>query len=161
MQLTLTFTEGGEIWLPDAEPSEVRAWIKDVATTLQALPVEEQRNFEVKHTFLHGMYMREMFIPKGSILVGKIHKLSCLNIVSMGDISVVTELGSARVKSGQTTQSPAGLQKLGYAHEDTVFINVFRTDETDLARIEDTIAFRDYEEFNRSNLCLYGSQVQA
>ncbi len=135
----------GLIVPPQGGPVEVRAWIRELTEKLLALPVAEKREFEVKHTFLNGMYMRELFIPKGSLLIGKIHKLPCLNVVSKGDISVLTESGSARVTAGYSVQSPAGIQKVGYAHEDTVFINVFRTDETDAATIEDAIAFDSYE----------------
>jgi hypothetical protein len=41
--------------------------------------------------------------------------------------------------------SQPGIQKVGYAHEDTVFINVFRTDETDPARVEQVVSFDSYE----------------
>lgn len=148
----------GEIVPVGATPAEVRAWLIGVTKKLLALPKAEQREFEVKHTFLDGIYMRELFIPKGSLLVGKVHRLPCLNVVSKGDISVVTESGSARVKAGYSVASPAGLQKLGYAHEDTVFVNVFRTDETDPEKIEDAIAFSDFAaaglEVNEVMLCL-------
>lgn len=135
----------GEIIAPSSDPQQVRAWIMATTKKLLSLPKGEQREFEVKHTIDNGLYMRELFIPKGSLLIGKIHKLPCLNIVSKGDISVITESGSARVKAGHTVASPAGLQKMGYAHEDTVFVNVFRTDETDLEKIEQLIAFDGFE----------------
>jgi len=135
----------GEIVAPSCDPLQVRAWIMAVTNKLLALPQGDQIEMEVKHTIDNGMYMRELFIPKGSFLVGKIHKVPCLNIVSKGDISVITETGSARVQAGYTVASPAGIQKMGYAHEDTVFINVFRTDETDLEKIEQLIAFDSYE----------------
>ena len=135
----------GEIVAPSCDPLHVRAWIMAVTNKLLALPQGDHLEMEVKHTIDNGMYMRELFIPKGSFLVGKIHKVPCLNIVSKGDISVITETGSARVQAGYTVASPAGIQKMGYAHEDTVFINVFRTDETDLEKIEQLIAFDSYE----------------
>ena len=142
----ITFDQStGEILPPSADPLEIRAWIMHLAKAMFSLPTADQRDFEVKHTFLDGMYIRELFIPKGSVLIGKIHKLPCVNIVSKGDISVLTETGSARVKAGYSVASPVGIQKLGYAHEDTVFVNVFRTDETDIAKIEDAVAFDSYE----------------
>lgn len=148
----------GEIVPVGSTPQELRAWLISVTRKLLALPKSEQREFDVRHTFLDGIYMRELFIPKGSLLVGKVHRLHCLNVVSKGDISVVTESGSARVKAGYSVASPAGLQKLGYAHEDTVFVNVFRTDETDPEKIEDVIAFSDFVaaglEANEVILCL-------
>jgi hypothetical protein len=139
----ISFNHGG------ADPAIVRARIRKLTTDLLALPSEDKREFEVKHTFLNGMYMRELFIPKGSLLVGKVHKLDCINIVSKGDISILTENGSARVTAGHSTVSPAGVQKVGFANEDTVFINVFRTDETDPERVEDVVAWDSYEAFDR------------
>lgn len=139
----LNFDHGG------LDPVVVRKRIQQLTADLLALAPNEKREFEVKHTFLNGMYMRELFIPKGSLLVGKIHKLDCLNIVSKGDISILTETGSARVSAGYSVVSPAGIQKVGYAHEDTVFVNVFRADETDVEKIEDVVAFSDYDEFER------------
>lgn len=134
----------GDIVVPDTEPAAVRAWIMNLTNTLLAMP-GEKREFHVEHSIQDGMYMRKLFIPKGSLIVGKIHKLSCLNVVAQGDISILTESGSARVRAGYTVASPAGIQKVGYAHEDTIFINVFRTDETDIQRIEDAIAWDSYE----------------
>lgn len=139
----ITFNHNG------VDPAIVRERIKKLTNDLLALPAGEKREFEVKHTFLNGMYMRELFIPKGSLLVGKIHKLECLNIVSKGDISILTETGSARVTAGYSVVSPPGLQKVGFAHEDTVFVNIFRTDETDVERIEDVVAWDSYESFER------------
>lgn len=136
--------DSGEIVVPDSNPAAVRAWIMKLTETLLAMP-GEKREFHVEHTIKDGMYMRKLFIPKGSLIIGKIHKLDCLNIVAQGDISVLTESGSARVRAGYTVVSPAGIQKVGYAHEDTVFINVFRTDEVDIDRIETAIAWDSYE----------------
>lgn len=101
----------------------------------------QQQNIEltVDHEFLNGMYQRKLFIPKGTMLIGKIHKVPCLNIVAAGDIDILTEFGFRRVRAGFTGISPAGIQKLGYAHEDTVFINVFRTDTVDLEALEEEL----------------------
>lgn len=99
----------------------------------------------VKHTFCNGMYMRELFIPKHTLLAGKLHKVTCLNICSSGDIDIATEHGSVRVGAGFTAASPAFTQKLGYAYEDTVWVNIFRTDETDIGKLERDLFFSDAE----------------
>lgn len=130
----------GELLCQFSDVQERRGWITRLGQVLESLP-GERRELEVKHSFLDGMYMRELFIPKGTLLVGKVHKLACMNMVSKGDISVLTETGSARVKAGYSVVSPAGIQKVGYAHEDTVFVNVFRTDETHPDLIEQAIAW--------------------
>ena len=137
----------GEFVLPNTDPLLVREYLMLVAKRLLAMP-GKKLELEVRHTFLEGMYQRELLIPKGTLLMGKIHKQACINIVSKGDIAVLTETGSARVKAGFSVVSPAGIQKLGYAHEDTIFVNVFRTDETDPGKIEDVIAWESYEAFD-------------
>ena len=142
--VALLDADTGLFVVPDTDPAKVRQWLKRVTQNLLAMP-GEARELEVKHTFQDGMYMRELHIPKGTLLVGKVHKLACMNLVTKGDISVVTELGSGRVQAGYSAPSPAGIQKLGFAHEDTVFVNVFRTDETDPEKIDQAIAWDSYE----------------
>lgn len=137
--------ETGEIVPPGRSPQEVRAWIATLAKAMLGDP-SGHRDFPLKHTFLDGMYVREIFIPKGTLLIGRVHKIDCVNIVSSGDISILTEHGSARVYAGYCAPSPAGIQKVGYAHEDTVFVNVFRTDETDLSKVEQIIAYEAPDE---------------
>lgn len=120
-------------------PAVMRQRIDDLVLALLDAP-GATADFPVEHTLADGMYMRKLLIPKGTLLAGKIHLKDCLNIVASGDISILTEYGSRRVGPGFTGVSYRGAQKIGYAHEDTVFINVFRTDLTDLAEIEAEIA---------------------
>ncbi len=106
-------------------------------------------------TLVDGLYTRTLFIPKGCELVGKIHRKPCVNIVAKGDITIMTESGHLRVQAGYTVTSPAGIQKIGYAHEDTIFINVFRTDVTELALIEDDLICENHDALSaEEKLCL-------
>jgi hypothetical protein len=104
-----------------------------------------QTSFDVDHIVGGGMYMRVMRIPKGQLLVGKIHRKACMNIVTKGDITLMTELGKKRVQAGFRALSKPGTMKVGFAHEDTEFINVFRTNETDIAKIEAEIACESHD----------------
>lgn len=151
-QEILTICKSGEAVLAHTgeDPLIVRAKILKLASDLIAMP-GEKLEFKVEHVFAKGMYLRKLFIPKGSILVGKIHRKECLNIVSKGDITVLTESGCARVTAGFTVVSPAGIQKVGYAHEDTEFINVFLTDEVDIEKLENEIACESFEALNIMN----------
>lgn len=132
--------------VPDKSPAAIRAQIRAWTKSLLSLPAGEQREFEVQHTLMDGVYTRTLFIPKDSMLVGKIHLKECVNIVAKGDISVLTETGMGRFKAGHVAVSGPGIQKVGYAHEDTVFINVFRTELTDIEKIEAEIATTEYAE---------------
>lgn len=147
-EFPIVIGESGEISFAyrHEDPLVVREKIKSLTETMLRLPKEERVELKVESTVCDGMYMRKLYIPKGILLVGKIHKKKCMNIVAAGEISILTESGSSRVKAGFTIVSPAGLQKVGIAHEDTIFINVFRTDETDIEKIESEIACESYDD---------------
>lgn len=125
--------------------------IREKLARLEAvLSAGETVELPVKHHFSRGVYARELFIPKGTVLVGKIHKFSQINIVSKGDISVLTEDGVKRVKAGATIVSEPGIKRAGYAHEDTVWTTIHGTHETDLDKLEDELiaaSFEDYDAF--------------
>lgn len=108
---------------------------------------DDHIEFDVKHSFAPGMYIREMFIPKGSVVVGKIHRGECVNVCPMGDIEIVTEAGDMHVVAPFTAVSAPGTQKIGFAREDTVWINIFRTDETDIEKLENELVYSDAEAF--------------
>lgn len=98
------------------------------------------------HRFTEGLYAREVLVPKGMLLVGKIHKHEHINIISKGDVSVLTEFGSERLAAPVTFISAPWTKRVVYAHEDTVWTVIHRTDETDLEKIEEAVIAKNYDE---------------
>lgn len=90
----------------------------------------------VTHHFAHGIYGREMFIPAGTMLTGKIHRYSTLNLLIQGEITVTTPEGVKRIAAPAVFVSPPGCKKVGFAHTDVRWVNVHPTRLTDLAAIE-------------------------
>ena len=90
----------------------------------------------VVHHFSKGVYARELHIPAGTTITGKIHKHVNLNILSKGEISVLTESGIERICAPFTVVSPPGTKRVAYAHTDCVWTTIHGTDETDLEKIE-------------------------
>lgn len=111
----------------------IREKVNDLEDHMRSLP---QVDLPVQHYFSKGVYARELFIPKGTVLTGKIHKYTNLNIMSMGDVSVLTEDGVQRVQAPFTIVSPPGTKRVAYAHEDTIWTTIHGTDETDIDKIE-------------------------
>ena len=100
------------------------------------------------HKFADGVYVREIFIPKGMLVVGKLHKHSHPNFLLKGDVTVITEgKGKERLKAPLSIISEAGTKRVVYAHEDTVWVTVHVTEETDLVKIEDHVIAKSYEEY--------------
>jgi hypothetical protein len=101
---------------------------------IRQLPAVEM---PVEHHFSQGVYARELHIPAGTVLTGKIHKHQNLNILSKGDISVFLEDGSVmRVQAPFTVVSPPGTRRAAFAHTDVVWTTIHGTDETDVDEIE-------------------------
>lgn len=99
-----------------------------------------QREVGVVHKFADGLYYREILIPKGHALTGRIHKQNDLNIVYYGDISVMTEHGTfLRIQGHASFPGKAGCKQFGVAHEDTLWATVHHTHLTDLDEIEDEL----------------------
>ena len=129
-------------------PVDIGASIRKQVTRFEDLMREATAvECPVTHHFAQGVYGRELFIPKGTVLTGKIHKFSQLNILSKGDISVLTETGVKRVQAPFSIVSPPGTKRIAYAHEDTVWITVHGTYETDVERIEEIFIAQSEEEF--------------
>lgn len=97
---------------------------------------EPQIEIKTTHYFAKGIYAREIFIPKGVLLTGKIHKTEHLNIVSQGKIAVVTEFGQKIIEAPCTLVSEPGTKRAGLALEDTVWTTIHGTNETDLEKLE-------------------------
>lgn len=99
--------------------------------------MQEQLELPVKHYFSRGMYGRELFIPAGSLIVGKIHKHEHLAIQAYGDMTIWSaQEGRARLQGYHMMASPPGMKRVGYAHSDSMWINVHATNETDLDALE-------------------------
>lgn len=96
----------------------------------------EQLPIDTHHHFAPGQYAREIVIPAGTLLTGKKHKTEHLNVVSKGDITVWTEDGMRRIKAPFTFVSKPGTKRVGLAHEETVWITIHATSETDLVKLE-------------------------
>ena len=112
-----------------------------------------QLSIKTKHYFSDGVYAREIYIPAGTLLTGKLHKFRQLNIVSLGDISVLLAGGIKRITAPYTVVSPPGTKRIAYAHVDTVWTTILRTDSDDLDEIEDHFIAKDeadYLEFCRT-----------
>lgn len=122
---------------------EVRELISRLEETLKD---GEQIEVPIQHHFSKGVYAREMSLPKGSIVVGKIHKFQSLNILSQGEVSVYSQDGYIRVKAPYTFVSSPGAKRVIVAHEDIVWTTIHGTDEKDVEKIEDEFIAKTYEE---------------
>jgi hypothetical protein len=107
----------------------------------------DQIHMPVEHRFINGMYVREITIPKGTILTGAVHKFDYVDIMLSGDIAVATPDGMKRLTGINIMAGPAGRKRAGYAYEDTRWLTVHKTDATTSEGIEDVITVRNMAQF--------------
>lgn len=112
----------------------------------------------LKHHFTDGIYSREIFIPAGELIVGKIHKHEHPNFLMSGTVLVFTESEGEQVITGPCFMiSPAGTKRTLYAETDLVWITVHSnpTNTTDLKVLEEEVIannFLEYDEFRSKEI---------
>jgi len=112
----------------------------------QALLSMPQADIPVTHTFCDGMYARAAFIQAGTAMSGYIHLQDNLQIMVSGDVTVVTEDVEQRLTGFNIMAGRAGIKRAGYAHADTIWVTILRTDLTDVGEIERSLVTNDYAE---------------
>lgn len=112
------------------------AMIQEFERRLLEMP---QVEIEPSHTFAEGLYARQITIPAGTAVTGKLHRTGHLNFLMSGEIEVWTEEGMRRLRGPQMIVSHPGTKRVGYAFTDTVWITVHATEETDIAAIENQL----------------------
>ena len=102
----------------------------------EALKLGPTLDLEVTHTFGGDVYARQLYIPKGVTVVGEIHRTENLNMLIKGEISVTTDDGVKRLKAPAVIVAQAGAKRVGYAHEDTIWVTLHATKERDIEKIK-------------------------
>ena len=93
----------------------------------------EQVLCPIRHYFTDGLYCREMFVPKGTILTSKLHRSEHPYIISMGCVSVVKKDDRGQDVLGDIMEAPyfgvtyKGTRRIIYAHEDTIWTTIHPT----------------------------------
>jgi len=111
--------------------------------------------FPLKHIFTPGIYAREITLPAGAVLVGKIHREQHLNFISRGRVQVFTESGGLEELEGPCTMiSEPGTKRTVHVLEETVWTTIHHNPEnhTDLERLEEIVIAPTFEHFDMKEL---------
>jgi hypothetical protein len=130
---------------------DVRANIVALESAMRAYNTEHglsDPDCPLIHAFAPGAYGRQIFIPKDTLVVGKIHKHAHLNFLMKGKVSVATEEGPMLLEGPLMMVSKAGTKRVVYTHEDTTWATVHLTDSQDLEQIEEEIIAKSYDELD-------------
>jgi len=133
------------------DPLEVRRSICILEHHMNQLGVDQKltpKDLPTEHLFAPGVYMRSVFMKKGEIWIGKIHRHSHGNIVSQGVAAVVTEFGAEIHKAHTQFVSPAHTKRALVILEDTIWTCVHANPHniTDLDELENMFISPSYTE---------------
>lgn len=141
---------------PEETHEETQEKVERLKQAMEKMP---QADVPVTHRYLEGIYVREVLMKKGLIVVGKIHKQEHIAIISSGEAMVLTENGLERIKAPYTFKSPPGVRRALYILEDMTWTTVHRTDETDLVAIEEQLIAEDFKALTHAETQLLLSEA--
>lgn len=111
--------------------------------------------YPLKHSFANNIYVREIFIPAGDLVVGQIHKHEHPNFLMSGTVRMYTEDNDYETITGPCSMiSSPGTKRALFAETDLVWITVHNNpnDTRDIDELEESIAvstYGEYEEFKK------------
>ena len=86
----------------------------------------EQPQVEIQtiERMIGAMYVREIIIPKGATITGRVYKRTYVDIMLSGDITVTDSNGTYRLEGFNCLEGTSGRKRAGYAHEETRWLTV-------------------------------------
>jgi len=120
---------------------------KAIAVIPGSYGMDEFNEGKIHHHFGTGVYGRELFIPKGNIIVSKIHRGKTFNVIAKGRIAVICPNNGYNVYDGPYCfVSEPFTKRVVIALEDTLWITSHGTHKTDLLEVEEEIIAKDFSE---------------
>ena len=142
---------GTDIQIPTPESITKVEQLQDFICNLPGALIGDSDKYlavcPLNHSFVDGAYVREIFLPKNMLFITKIHKKTHPYFVMKGCVSVLVEDEEVLIRAPFSGITKAGTKRIIYTHEDTIWITVHVTDETDISKIEEEVIAKSFDEF--------------
>jgi hypothetical protein len=104
--------------------------------------------FPLTHRFAEGIYIREIRVPTGNVVITKLFKQEHATFLLQGQCIIVTEDGRRVVTAPDSWITPAGTKRLIYVAEDCIWTTVHANpnDERNVDEIEKFVIAESYDE---------------
>jgi hypothetical protein len=120
----------------ELEAYQAIASVSDLDFVEELMLSEPQIDIPVSHHFGAGIYFRSGLVPAGVYVIGHAHKKPHMNMLTQGKLAISSD-GDVRIIEAPYLFQSDGGRKLFYVLEDAVLVNIFATEETDVAVIEE------------------------
>lgn len=129
----------------EKSPANLKVAIAEVEKDLLKMP---QVACPVVHRFGPGIYMREVRVPAGTLTIGHHQNFEHQNLFLQGRVTILNDDGSTtELKAPMSFVGKPG-RKIGFIHEDMVWLNIYATNETDVEKLEQTFLTKSEDWIN-------------
>jgi len=115
--------------------------------------IASSTDIPIKHSFADQVYIRQMTMPAGFVIIGAIHNHEHVWFLLTGKVSI-NDNGTIvdHVAPCYMVSSP-GSKRVIYSHEESIFVNIHKnpSNTKDISQLEDEIVSMTIEEFNKKN----------
>lgn len=113
----------------------------DCVHEVQDFVKNELENIEVPliNYFAPNVYMRQINVNAGTLIVSKMHKTEHFLIMLKGSMTVLNDDGIEFIEAPKVIKTKIGTKRVIYFHEDSSLMTVHPTQETDLDKIEEQL----------------------
>jgi len=112
---------------------------KELAEVAEAALSLPQQDCPVIHRFGPGVYIREVSIPAGTFAVGRKHRHAHMNIMLEGEMLLRSDDGEEEHLIAPVSMTTEAGQKVAVVLKDTVWLNIYATEERDVEKLEEWI----------------------
>jgi hypothetical protein len=109
---------------------------KQLGTLYNTAVAQPQVKCEEKHHFGPNIYIKEVTMPAGALIIGKPHRMEHLCNMVSGRMLILQDDGSKKELVAPMTFMAKPGRKVAYIIETVVFQNIYSTPETDIEKLE-------------------------
>jgi hypothetical protein len=138
IDVDLTQASGQPIAEQQPQHGPTRLQIEHLESHLIGLP---QTEIPATHRFAPGLYMREIRVPAGTLMTGRVHRFEHVSVMVSGAMTTLVDGEMKRIEGYHPFIAPAGTKRVGYTHTEVVWLTVhLNPDELrDIEQIEATL----------------------
>jgi hypothetical protein len=120
-----------------------------IAGTKEKPIINDNPNIPIQHFFMDGVYVREMTMFKGCVVIGAIHKTLHMCFLLKGHLTVADENSVKDYVAPCKIIATPGIKRILYAHEDSVWYNTHKnpSNTENVAQLEKDLVSLNYEEY--------------
>lgn len=139
-ELALVETQSAEVaaGIPSSQAIELQR-IESIEKTMLNVP---QLDVPLHHAFAPNVYLRQVTMPKGAVIIGHQHKTEHFNIVLCGKATVFMEGEIQDIVAPAIFKSSANVRKVLFIHETMIWATVHPTTETNIEKLEEELVVK-------------------